>query len=133
VTTAADLDEVRAAVERSDEKKARLALIPEAAELFPEMVASRRSWYMDVLSIAAVDGFMGEQIVFWWNEQLGLRTRRLMCRLARVNPDVACEPWNLIPPADKARVIARFMWLRDWVNSIHPPLSPCLPQVLNDE
>lgn len=123
--SAADIDAATAAIKWADEKASLLALLPSLDELFPRMRKESLDYYADVLAIESVDGFTGQPFG-WWEQQMGPRTRAYLARLAGVRQVVEQPetPWQQISVADKARLVARFMWLRELVNGMQPPVPP---------
>lgn len=118
-----------AAVKEADEKKAALDALPSAEELFPGMIDVRRSFYMGQLAIAAVGFF--EDGRYWWDQQMLPRERAFLCRVARVDVKLSEKDWRDVPMPERARLICRFVWIHDWVNSFHPPLQLFRPVAID--
>lgn len=123
---AADAAIERAAerIKEGDRERALLLTLPPVEELFPEMYPDRAAFYMRQLGYRSIDGFTSSDSVFWWNELLNVRDRRFVCRLARVDASLGALPWPALEPEQRCRLLAAFMWARDWLNQFQLPMLP---------
>ena len=112
-----------AAVRRADERARLLAVMtmPEQATLFPGMRADRAEFYIEQIR-AMLYGPDQDAGLQWWNEQMTRRDRRFVCRVARLDVALGERSWVELDAEQRARALAAFAWLREWVNSFHAPM-----------
>jgi hypothetical protein len=128
--------EIRRAAERikaADAERGLMLALPAVSDLFPRMVAERTLFYMRQLGFRSIDGFTSPDSVFWWNELLGERDRRFVCRVARLDAGLSAMSWIQLEAEQRCRVLAAFMWLRDWVNQFQLPMCPYVEQATRDD
>lgn len=120
---------IRQAVKEADERKAALAKLPPAGELLPGMLDNRRDYYMGQLWYLVTD--MVDGPAHWWNETMLERERAFLCRIAKVDRKLAALAWREIDQPTRARIIAAFTWLYEWVQQFQPPISPFRPVAID--
>lgn len=115
-------DGAEIAIKETDADVARRAKLPPATELFPGMRQSVREFYMFQISMHSISHF--HQQIGWWNDAMEVSDRARLCRLAKLDVKLAEKSFLEISTDDRARLIARFIVWREWVNGFHPPLHP---------
>lgn len=112
---------------RRDADRVLQAMLPPVDELFPGMRPEIAQFYFGQISLGVMDDLL--DATHWWDKVLAERERVYLCRLAKLDAAIGAKKWNDVVIPDRARLIARFMWLRSWVLSMHPPLYPYLETV----
>lgn len=120
MTTAA-VDKKISDAPHQDARRQLELILPPIQELFPLMAPERAEHYFDLLAFMSIDDYSGAPWG-WWTHGIGPRGKKFLCRVACVDHAHAVAPWMTIPAADRARLIAAFIWLTEWTNSINPPL-----------